>query len=171
MDKLIYEEKVPINKTAFVAKVREISERLNINPNWLMLLMNFETAGTMSHTIVNNIGATGLIQFMPNTAIGLGTTTAELRQMTNVEQLEYVYKYLKPYKRHYNSLTDLYLAIFYPAALGKGADYVITSDAVAKANPVFDLNKDLDISVKEIETVINSRIPQAWLNEFSKKKA
>ena len=171
MDKLIYEELVLLNKTAFVAKVREISERLGINPNWLMFLIHFETAGTMSHTIVNKIGATGLIQFMPKTAIGLGTTTAALRQMTNVEQLEYVYKYLLPYKRHYHRLIDLYLAIFYPVALGRGADYVITSDAVAKANPIFDLNKDLDISIKEIETVIYGRIPKAWYNELTKKKA
>ena len=34
-------------------------------------------------------GATGLIQFMPSTARG-GTTTAVLKRMSNVQQLDYV---------------------------------------------------------------------------------
>lgn len=66
----------------FVLKVRDIAKRLQMpteGANWLMACMAFETGETFSPTIKNGAGsgATGLIQFMPKTAIGLGTTTAE----------------------------------------------------------------------------------------------
>jgi hypothetical protein len=41
-------------------------------------------------------------------------------------------------------------------------DFVITSDIVAKQNKIFDINKDLDISVKEIETVLRKSIPEQY---------
>ena len=37
--------------------------------------------------------ATGLIQWIPKTAEGLGTTTADLRKMTDVEQVPYIEKF------------------------------------------------------------------------------
>jgi len=55
--------------------------------------------------------------------------------------------------------------VFYPAAIGK-PDYVITKDIVAKQNKIFDLNKDLDISVKEIETVLRRQIPKKYKHLF-----
>jgi len=167
---LLYENKIPMNREAFVAKIKEICSKLGINPNWLMFCINLETAGTFSHTIVNSIGATGLIQFLQSTAVGLGTTTAALRQMTNVQQLDYVYKYLKPHASQFNSFEDVYCAIFYPAAIGKPDTYVITSDAVARANPLFDINKDLDITKLEIRTKLYSLVPNDFKSEFLKKK-
>jgi len=167
---LLYEEKIPMNRVAFVAKVKEICAKLGINPNWLMFAMNLETAGTFSHTIVNSIGATGLIQFLKSTAIGLGTTAAALRQMTNIQQLDYVYKYLRPHASKFNSFEDVYCAIFYPVAIGKPDTYVITSDSVARANPLFDTNRDLDISKLEIRLKLLSMVPAMYKAEFSKKK-
>ena len=90
---------------------------------------------------------------MPSTARGLGTTTDVLKRMSNVQQLDYVLAYLRPYKGRMKTWVDVYLAVFfYPRAMGN-PNFVITSDIVAKQNKIFDLNKDLDISVKEIETV------------------
>jgi len=168
---LLYENKIPMNRDAFVVKVKEICAKLGINPNWLMFAMNLETAGTFSHTIVNSIGATGLIQFLQSTAIGLGTTTAALRQMTNVQQLDYVYKYLKPYASKFNSFEDVYCAIFYPLAIGKADAWVIPSTAVARQNPLFDINKDVKITKLEIRTKLLSMVPVVYQNEFLKKKS
>jgi hypothetical protein len=68
---------------------------------------------------VNKIsGATGLIQFMPSTAKSLGTTTDVLLSMNNIQQLNYVLAYLRPYKGKMNNFVDVYLAVFYPAAIG-----------------------------------------------------
>ena len=45
-------------------------------------------------------------------------------------------------------------------------NFVITSDIVAKQNKIFDLNKDLDISVKEIETVLRKQIPEKYRKDY-----
>lgn len=169
---LLYENKIPQNREAFVAKIKQICAELGFDPNWLMFCINLETAGTFSHTITNSIGATGLIQFLKSTAISLGTTTDKLRAMSNVQQLDYVKKYFvqNGYHRKVKSFEDVYLAIFYPAAMGKPDDYTITSDLVARQNPMFDLNKDLDITKSEIRVKLFSLVPGDWKSEFTKKK-
>ena len=66
---LIFEDKVTTNKSLFINKVILISQKLDIDPNWLMAVMNLETGGTFSPSIQNkSTGATGLIQFIPSTA-------------------------------------------------------------------------------------------------------
>ena len=156
---LIFSELIKDNKEAFCQKVIEISAFLVCNPNHLMFLMWFETGHTLNHRIQNSIGATGLIQFMPKTALGLGTTTEKMRLMSNVDQLEYVKKHLAPYKGKYQSFVDLYCAIFWPAAVGKPDDFRITSDIVAKQNPLFDINKDTDIEKSEIKAALLKQVP------------
>ena len=159
---MIFEHLIKENKEAFTQKVKDICQNLAIDPDWLMLVMWFETARTFRADIVNPIsGATGLIQIMPKTARSLGTTTEALKNMSNVEQLDYVLAYLRPYKGRMRSWVDVYLAVFYPKAMGK-PDFVITSDIVARQNRVFDLNRDLDITVKEIETALRKSIPEQY---------
>ena len=91
-----FEEFVIQNRQEFVSKVRDICDKLNIDPEWLMFVMYFESAHTFRPDKVNSIsGATGLIQFMPSTARALGTTTNALKKMTNIEQLSSNYKQVK----------------------------------------------------------------------------
>lgn len=179
--KLIFEENIPnIYGSTFVASVIDYSNDLGIDPNWLMAVMYFETAGTFSASIRNPYSdATGLIQFMPSTAADLGTSIDELALMPAEEQLYYVYRYYLPYKNRINSYVDLYLATFFPAAIGKQDSYVletsnISASAIAEVNPVFDLNKDRKITVAEIKAVLLDKIPTAWRFYFggdsSKKK-
>ena len=173
---MIYEENVPANyRSAFLAKVQEVSARLGINPNWLMAIMNWESARTFSSSVKNpHSDATGLIQFMPATARELGTTVEQLARMTAVEQLEWVYKYYVRYRSKLNSYTDLYLTTFYPAAVGKPSDYVLGSSAywigkIAEQNPAFDVNRDRQITKGEIEQVMLKKIPSNWIEQFKKK--
>ena len=143
------------NKEQFLAHLVNYCGLLFIDPDWLLAVMYKESR--IDHRAVNtHSGATGLIQFMPATAAALGTTTAALKAMSNVQQLEYVYKYLKPYKGKMNSYTDTYLAVFFPAALGKGSAYVLATanlpaGTVASWNPGVDLNNDNKITVAEFE--------------------
>ena len=161
---MYFEEYVQGNTKAFTNKVEDICCELQIRPNWLMFVMWFESK--LNPQAVNPIsGATGLIQFMPSTARGLGTTTAVLKRMNNVQQLDYVLAYLRPYKGRMKTWVDVYLAVFYPRAMGN-PNFVITSDIVAKQNKIFDLNKDLDISVKEIETVLRRQIPEKYRKDY-----
>lgn len=172
---LIYENKVPSSyRVAFVAKVREVSTKLGINPNWLMAIINWESAGSFSPSITNSIGATGLIQFMPKTAIGLGTTTAKLRNMTAVQQMEYVYKYFLPYKSKIKGYVDMYLATIFPIAVGKPNEWVIQGAGISAStftsyNPSFDNfgNNDGKTTVGEIKAKMMQQIPVDWLNEFA----
>ena len=159
-----FEEYIKENKKEFTEKVNNICAELRIEVNWLMFVMWFESR--LNSQAVNPIsGATGLIQFMPSTARGLGTTTDVLKRMSNVQQLDYVLAYLRPYKGRMKTWVDVYLAVFYPRAMGN-PNFVITSDIVAKQNKIFDLNKDLDISVKEIETVLRKQIPNKYKNNY-----
>lgn len=121
--------------------------QLGIHPDWLATVISFETAGTFSPSIVNRAGsgAFGLIQFMPSTAktILKTATTQEAvdrgRAMSFAEQMQ---KMVVPYfkGRTMKSLEDVYLAVFYPAAMNKPADYVIGSapGAVYTQNAGFD---------------------------------
>jgi hypothetical protein len=102
-----------------------------IKPAWLANAINFESSGNpQAH---NPSGATGLIQFMDATARELGTTTAALMGMSGRQQMAFVERYFRlnriPTVR---SQLDVFMAIYYPYAIGKGTDYVIGSEKGAQ---------------------------------------
>ncbi len=168
---LIYENKTGV---AFANKVIEVSKKLNVNPNWLMAIMNFES-GLNPRAVNKYTNATGLIQFMPKTAKSLGTSTEELKRMSAVEQLDYVYKYYRPYKHKIKSFVDMYLVTFLPIAVGKPLNWVlrannIPAEAIAKVNRIFDTNKDGVLTVAEIEQIMLSKIPMEWRSYFDTVK-
>ena len=143
----------------FVQKVKEMSTRLGIKPEWLLAVMKNESG--MSTSIRNKEGgATGLIQFMPATAKALGTSTDALAKMSGVEQLAYVEKFFSSNKGKFKSGADLYLNTFWPAALGKGDDYKIGGAEVARVNKGFDLNKDGQITAGEFRQYYKQRFPE-----------
>lgn len=150
-----FDSYIPSPKAEFCNKLKDICLKLAINPEWLLAVMWIESR--INPKAVNQqSGATGLIQFMPSTASTLGTTTAELKKMDAVQQLEYVYKYLKPYADKMKSFVDVYFAVFFPAAIDKSLDYVLQTSKlsaalIAKQNPGYDINKDSKITVGEVE--------------------
>lgn len=156
-----YEDLVKSNKSEFLSKVKVISAKLGIDPNYLMFVMRWES--NLNPAAVNPVGgATGLIQFMPSTARSLGTTADALRKMNNVEQLDFVYKYFYPYRGRMRSVYDVYLITFFPAALGKPDSYVfetksLSAKIIAEQNPGIDLNKDLKITVGEFKQYIDQK--------------
>ena len=168
---LVFEEKVnPEIRTDFIKKIKEVSSYLGIQPNWLMAVINFESNETFSGSVKNSItNAVGLIQFMPNTAESLGTTTFLLENMGEVAQLDYVKKYYTPYKSKITNFIDLYFATFFPIAIGKPLTYVlgttnIPPSLIAASNPVFDINTDGKITKLEVENVIIKKIPEELRN-------
>jgi len=122
--------------------VIDVANSLGINPDWLVTVMSFESSGSFDPGKKNaaGSGATGLIQFMPTTAGLLGTSTAQLAQMSQEEQIRGpVYQYLKNHGR-LGSLEDTYLAVFYPSAIGKPDDYVVGTGG----SKVYEQNKGFD---------------------------
>ncbi len=140
----------------FLAKVKEISKRLNCNYKDLLAVMNAES-GINAAAKNPNSSASGLIQFMESTAQALGTTTAQLRAMSPIEQLDYVEKYIRNAKAVAGfSSTDhvsggqLYALIFLPARAKRD---VLTSsgESYYSANNGLDINKDGKISKSELD--------------------
>ena len=172
MPKLLFETKLKesvlkCSAALFIKEVIAICLRLQINPNWLMAVMELETAGTFNPAITNKLGYTGLIQFGDEAAKDIGTTTKQLRSLNGLEQLHYVEKYLSRYKGKMKSLEDTYLAVFFPAAIGRPQGWVLqtsrlTPERIAKWNPLFDVNKDNTIQVWEIKQKLVQRIPNEY---------
>jgi len=131
-------KKVP---PAFKSKVIQICTHLAMNPDFLMSAIAFESAETFSPSVKNkDSGATGLIQFMPSTATALGTSITKLEKMNAEDQLDYVEKYFFPYKGRLTSIEDTYMAILWPAAIGKKDDFVLFE----KPSIAYQQNRGLD---------------------------
>lgn len=141
--------------------------------HWLMGCMAFESGRTFSPSKQNNGGSNffGLIQFGEIAAKDLAEfyktdlTLDKLKKMSQLEQLDWVFKYFDMWAKRgkkYTQLEDFYLTIFYPAAVGRKADETLfrkdsTDRMEAKSflqNNGFDKNKDGVITIGEICTTI-----------------
>jgi hypothetical protein len=142
----------------FHAKVAAIATRVRCHASDLYAVMWFESR--MNPSIRNPMShAVGLIQFLPSTAADLmglpksmpargGLAAAAFERMTPEEQLEQVEAYLEKASngRSIDTLRDLYMCVFYPAAVGKGDGFVIAraDDASAFGRLVYAQNAGLD---------------------------
>jgi len=162
------EKIVSYDRQDFADKLTDICLKLGCNPSDMTTVMNSES-GMNPKARNSNGGATGLIQFMPSTALGLGTTVNELYNMSASQQLDYVYKYFYPYRGKLKSGYDIYLATFFPAAIGKPFWYILETEGlsrsvIARANPAIDLNKDSKITVGEFRRWFNKRTGQTYFS-------
>ena len=148
----------------FRVKVREIAEKLRMDPNYLMAVMAFETGKSFSPSIENEAGsgATGLIQFMPSTATGLGTSTSQLARMSAEQQLDWVYKYYKPFTGRLNTLADAYMAVLWPVAVGKPGSHVMFKKPSIQynQNAGLDVNRNGEITKDEATTRVAQTMKQ-----------
>lgn len=187
--KLPYEDEISINKDNFIAKVHEVAIKLLIKPSWLMIVMWIECR--FNRTIVNgHSGTVGLIQwtitnickfwdlplpYIPHDKKGRIIITPEIKRIQKVvqdtpgvEQLEKVFEYLKPYVGKMKNLHDVYLAVFYPYAIGKREDFVLGSERSVKwMRIVYAGNKNLDmfgdrdglLEVLDVKAWVEAHIP------------
>jgi len=152
---------------AFRARVAEICGELGVVPDHLMACMAFETGTTFSPKILNAAGshAVGLIQFMPTTAAALGTTTDALATMSAEDQLLYVRKYFLPQKGRLHNLGDVYMAILWPAAIGKPDDHPLFVQGQAPEARYFqnrglDFDKDGVVTRAEAAAKVQARLEE-----------
>ncbi|MEP8671061.1 hypothetical protein ABKV27_03050 [Enterobacter hormaechei] len=164
-DKIIWMKKFAgkfglIKAEAFRSKLLEVSKELSIDPNYIMACIALETGKTFRTDIKNpGSSATGLIQFMDNTAKDLGTSTRQLRAMDHVEQMEYVKKYFKMQADNVGvpteewTLEDVYYSIFRPKTILLGPNDIVyqrsDGDYYSK-NLYHDRNNDGKITKNEI---------------------
>jgi hypothetical protein len=146
----------------FKKKLEKIARELGTTSGALIAVMKQESG--VSPSIQHANGATGLIQFMPNTARMLGTTGEELKQMDGVRQLDYVYKYYKMTGVGDGSVGDLYMATFMPKFIGYPDSFVLgqlgggkvpgtnlSSDLVYKQNKGLDRDHDGKITIADVK--------------------
>lgn len=131
-----------------------VAQRLGLNPSYLAAVISFETGGTFSSSIRNPTSrAVGLIQFTEATAVALGTTTDWLAGLSPIDQLGWVQSYYAKVlgQRSITSITDHYLAVFAPAGLRRGPDYVLymSPSAAYEQNKALDRNHDGSITAAE----------------------
>jgi len=138
------------------------AKAIGIPVDWLATVISFETGGTFSPSVLNKAGsgAVGLIQFMPATAAAILKVSDKklaalmASKMSFTEQLK---KMVIPYFKGgtYKSLNDVYLKVFYPAAMNKADDYVLPA-VVYPQNKGFDKEGKGYITRKDITRTINS---------------
>ena len=106
----------------FKARAEQIAKKIHVSLSDLYAIFNIESG--IDPTAINKTsGASGLIQWMPKYAPS-GTTIDQIRKMTGLQQLEYVDKHFSAQADKIHSFADLYAVVFWPAAVGKPADYV-----------------------------------------------
>jgi peptidoglycan hydrolase-like protein with peptidoglycan-binding domain len=148
----------------FKDKVVKIASDLGTNPNFLMAVMSFESGETFSPSVRNPVsGAVGLIQFMRDTARGLGTTQEALAQMSAEEQLDFVAKHFSRFKGKLKSIEDAYMAVLFPAAVGKGATHVLFRKPSQRytQNSGLDINRDGAVTVGEAADRVRAKLGAA----------
>lgn len=149
------------------------ADALGVPVDYLMAVIAFESAETFRADIKNfaGSGATGLIQFMPSTARSLGTSVEALASMSPGDQLNYVYKYFRPYKGRLKTLADVYMAVLWPAAIGKPDDFVLwdkqSRPTTYRQNAGLDFNRDGKITKGEAAAKVEAKLKRGRQCEFS----
>jgi len=151
---------------AFLNRVKQIAAKINCDYKDLLAIMHSES-GLNSKAVNRNGGATGLIQFMPSTAKALGTTTDALKNMTPIQQLDYVEKFfemnLKNTKMQGKRLSagDLYTLVFMPAKV-HGEVICQAGSKEYAANKGLDANKDGVVTKSELgNRIISHRVDES----------
>lgn len=96
-----------------------------LDPDAMRSVVGHESGGR-GDAVNGQSGATGIIQFMPDSARSVGTTTEELAKMSPAEQLPYAVKYFKDRGITEDSKPEDYaMAVAAPAFIGQPDDAVV----------------------------------------------
>ena len=106
-------------------------------------VIRFESGGNPA-AVNPQSGATGLIQFTPETARQMGTTTAALRKMPAHKQMGFVRRYFGQFGNRLRTPADAYMAVLAPGAIGKPDDHVLfrRGRVAYTQNAGLDINRD-----------------------------
>lgn len=130
----------------FLPELQRIAARLGTRAEWLLNVIASESSFIPSaRNSLPGQTASGLLQIIEETAQGLGTTTAAIRQMNPVEQLRLVERFFSPFRGQLNSQADVYLAAFRGFIIDGGPETVVAPlNDSAKERRAYALNRGLD---------------------------
>ncbi len=138
-----------------------IGAELKIDPDYIATIISLESGFDPAATNADT-EATGLIQFIPETAERLGTNVDALRRMTAEAQLQYVKTFYSRYAGKLRNVGDAYMATFMPKYVGApGATPIFTQGQLGyQQNAGLDLDKDGVIRVSDVTMTATNRYIQ-----------
>lgn len=172
-------------RVVWIVETLQIGDGVADGANKLMTCMAWESGRSFRADVRNmaGSGATGLIQFMPATALGFFHTAAQIKAMSDAQkkaeglkacerlarlspedQLNFVYRYFEPFKGRLKSLSDVYMAILWPAAVGKPEASPLwdqnSRPTTYRQNAGLDVNKDGTITKAEAAAKVAALLPE-----------
>jgi hypothetical protein len=123
-----------------------LAHALGVKPEWIANVVQMES-GWNVRAVNTQSGASGLIQFTTTTARELGTSVDAIRRMNIVDQWTLVERYFTQLPRipkPLRSQLDVFMAVYYAPAVGRGAGFVIGSEvSAAHANALAAMNNGI----------------------------
>lgn len=154
IDNIAHVKNNPNFTPAFRREVAAMANRLGTKPEYLMAVMSFES-GLNPKAVNPTSGATGLIQFLPSTARGLGTSAAALKNISATAQLRYVEKYFEQYRGKLGTLEGAYTAVLSGTARPNPNDVLFRSGTAAyNGNKNLDFNRNGEITSGEATSAV-----------------
>lgn len=156
---------------AFFVTLRGVASELDARPRDLLAVMYAESQcradawndNPKSLPPEKRFNASGLIQFMPPTLLGLGWKEghAAFRRLSATDQLPWVLRYLRPHRGWLGTVAGVYLAVFLPAFVRQASNsgLVLSGSRGPLAwaygpNASFDANQDGAITVGELAEAV-----------------
>ena len=143
----------------FMSEVNRVSARFGVDPLDMLAVMRAESS--LNPRAQNPTSrATGLIQFIPQTAAALGTTVEEIREMSAAQQMQLVERYFQMVGLPQGaSRGTLYAYVYLP---GRARSAISRGDGVLSrnpenfytANPGLDANNDGVITISDLDAVM-----------------
>jgi peptidoglycan hydrolase-like protein with peptidoglycan-binding domain len=148
----------------FRSELWRVADRLGLDAGYIAAVMAHESG--FNPSIINpHGGATGLIQFMPDTARAIGTSQTELRAMSAEAQLKWVERFFRPYAKTMRKDVpgDYLMATFMPAFVGKPAETVLFSrgETGYTVNSAFDHGGKGTITIADVTQDIDGIVAAA----------
>ena len=163
----------------FLKAIEDLSEKRGINQSQLLGLIASESSFDPK-AVNKDTGATGLIQFMPEVAESLGTTTDEIREMSRAEQVKLIDKYFDMNKLPDNPTAgQLKTNVLMPAYTDKSDDFELmtknkqfTDGEAGNPNTYFqnqglDSNKDGFITIGEAGGSVTKKMKEFGIKDLS----
>lgn len=146
--------------SSFISGVNQLAQKWDIDAGDLLGLMQSES--NLNPQARNPSGATGLIQFMPETARAMGTSTDAIYRLNRTQQLGLVDRYFQMSKLPKGATAgQLYATVFLPAYNRKADNFVVArangANDAGKVNPKWysqnaglDVNRDGAITIADL---------------------
>jgi hypothetical protein len=149
----------------FDTQCRSICDSLGINPHVLMFIMYSESSLNPQAQNPSST-ATGILQWTEATAEGLGTSTADLLNMTALQQLPFVQKYFAQVNYNFKNWYDVYLSVFLPSVLGNPDSFVLPS----YCNLQLGFDPNASVTIAQFKTwafnKVQAKVPSSYLSFF-----